>query len=945
MSYVKQWKREAIIHLSLMTIDNLVVGDIDHQQGHVSNVGNDEEMAFYEKSVREIARGDSYVCMICTVEMDYTCSMYACGKCYRVYDYECIREWALKSTKRTADGSWKCPNCLHVSKQVPAKDKPRCWCGKVVRPDANPMDPNSCGQTCNARICRHGCSQICHLGPHEECMRTISIKCRCGKHKKDVFCHEFHDAKERGRFRCENKCGKSLHCGRHACKRLCHSKSCGPCPEVLTTTNTDLSLVCYCGNTHFKSIKCKDIRMAKKPSENANGDTWVGLFSCSKIRSVEYSCHQHSFLEGCKSNPSIDGKNRCPFSPKFMKTCPCGKTTLKHLTTKRKVCTDPIFTCESRCGKKLRCGKHTCPFKCHEGPCMDPCIQTNILNCSCQQRKFITPCNFKHMPSCNIKCESLMSCRRHRCIERCCSGKPAAEVRRKTPYGSNELQDESLVEAEHICLKDCNLMLSCGKHKCQRKCHPGKCPPCLESSSDDLVCPCGKTVVEAPVRCGTKLPTCDYPCIKVVQGLYQCGHKPMPHTCHPLDRPCPPCTAPVQKRCKCGKRDTVRTVCFQNDVSCGQICNKPLQTCRHNCQKLCHSPGNCQRKCKGTCNAEKKYCDHKCTRPCHGKESCPDTPCTAIIKITCSCGLLEKEVVCGAFSRASSPACTESLPCDDSCEMRKRQLELKTAFGISDEANASSTSGLISHEKLVSSATTFEELELPFTEVALNVYSKHFAWCSSIEKVLNSFMDDSQKNSLHFKPMKPPQRSFIHELAKAYKLYSESQDREPKRSVYINKMEGSGYGKPLLSLNESLPIYVSFKELEKERKSDHFESKTTVRLINYTSMDTPKIKPAEKNAFIIKNIARGTTEQDLERIFSTYLKHTLVKNPRYKLDAAGKTAFIFPEDYTNVNVNVQEDLERLVGHFDFIIKDLFVAETVGLCKFDVRLLAEDQIGL
>lgn len=151
---------------------------------------DDDAMHYYERAIQEIAKGDSYVCMICTVEMDYTCQMYACKQCYRVFDYECIREWALKSTEKTVDRIWKCPNCYHVNKKVPPKNRPTCWCGKVVNPEPNPLNPNSCGQTCNAHTCVHGCSKICHLGPHPECTRIITIKCRCGKHTKDISCYQ-----------------------------------------------------------------------------------------------------------------------------------------------------------------------------------------------------------------------------------------------------------------------------------------------------------------------------------------------------------------------------------------------------------------------------------------------------------------------------------------------------------------------------------------------------------------------------------------------------------------------------------------------------------------------------------------------------------------------------------------------------------------------------------
>lgn len=60
---------------------------------------SDDDMQYYERAIQEISSGDSYVCMICTVEMDYTCQMFACKRCYRVFDYGCIREWALKSTE------------------------------------------------------------------------------------------------------------------------------------------------------------------------------------------------------------------------------------------------------------------------------------------------------------------------------------------------------------------------------------------------------------------------------------------------------------------------------------------------------------------------------------------------------------------------------------------------------------------------------------------------------------------------------------------------------------------------------------------------------------------------------------------------------------------------------------------------------------------------------
>lgn len=936
-------KCESDVADSFQAADNSLVlefsDDTDEMTTESEGEGEEDEdeadsMMYYERAVREIATGDSYVCMICTVEMDYTCRMFACSKCYRVFDYDCIREWALKSTSKTVGNVWKCPNCYFASKKVPRKDRPTCWCGKVVKPDPNPLAPNSCGQTCDAPICQHGCSKPCHLGPHMPCTRIIGIKCRCGKHVRDTTCSET-KGDSRQKFSCEEECGMPMPCGIHRCRRKCHSGLCGACNEILVAKEGSRSIRCYCGLHTKDSMKCSDVRVAGKNSKDAAGDTWTGAFGCSDVRTVEYSCGHHSFVESCRADPSISTTIPCPFSPKLLKTCPCGRTPLNKLGDTRKYCTDYVPTCESKCAKPLPCGKHTCPFTCHEGSCMDPCTQVERINCLCESKRFLVPCQFRQKARCHTKCESLMSCRRHRCVERCCSGRPSAERRKKTPLSSRELQDESLVEAEHICLKSCNLTLSCGRHKCQRKCHPGRCPPCLESDPNDLVCPCGETVVRAPVRCGVKLPPCPHPCISVVRDGYPCGHKPMPHLCHPVEEPCPPCTATVFKPCKCGKKNDVRTLCFQQDVSCGQICNKPLSGCRHTCQKKCHN-GPCQTKCKQICGKKRLNCDHKCPKPCHGREPCPDLPCPFNVVIKCACGRKESSEPCGSNSERPSATVTRQLSCDEECERVERCAQLKKALGLT-ESEVVNPSGPDANSALFVSA--FEELDLPFTEATLSIYSNHQKYCSGIESILNDFIDTQEKISLHFKPMRPAQRHFVHELAKAYKLYSESQDREPKRSVYLKKENDGQSSKPAITLSEALPIYQAFKQREKENKIRRSEVQSVTKVLNYTPKNEPTVELAKFNGFIVRNLAEGTTEKDLERIYGEHLKPTLIKDPVYKTLPESSTALIFPTNYSNITVNTECDMERLVGHFDFICKETFIGDGVELCQVDEHILA------
>lgn len=250
--------------------------DEQDEQDELDEQDDTYDQPYYEKTIKEIAKGDRYPCMICTVEMDFTCHMYACPECYRVFDYECIREWAVKSTQKSVTKTWKCPNCYFEKKDVPLKNRPTCWCGKNIHPEPNPLNPNSCGQTCDAPICVHGCSSTCHLGPHPTCMRMVQTKCRCGKKSKDVFCSEARKHQEL--FRCGNPCGLTLPCGVHKCQRECHNGICGECPETIAK-----EINCYCGLESLPSIKCQDVKIQSK-SQDGSGKKWIGAFACSRLK-------------------------------------------------------------------------------------------------------------------------------------------------------------------------------------------------------------------------------------------------------------------------------------------------------------------------------------------------------------------------------------------------------------------------------------------------------------------------------------------------------------------------------------------------------------------------------------------------------------------------------------------------------------------------------------
>lgn len=56
----------------------------------------------------------------------------------------------------------------------------------------------------------------------------------------------------------------------------------------------------------------------------------------------------------------------------------------------------------------------------------------------------------------------------------------------------------------YSCENICDQLLGCGKHRCEKKCHPGLCDPCLIEDEHQL-CYCGQS--ERITRCGDGLPS------------------------------------------------------------------------------------------------------------------------------------------------------------------------------------------------------------------------------------------------------------------------------------------------------------------------------------------------------------------------------------------------------------------------------------------------------
>jgi transcriptional repressor NF-X1 len=174
------------------------------------------------------------------------------------------------------------------------------------------------------------------------------VNCGCAKSSRPYQCSM------KASFECESPCEKLLNCTIHKCSKNCHQGDCGECQEMILCA-------CFCGSDK-KEIPCV--------AENLG----VTSYACEKECGKTLSCENHKCLQKCHEGPCKE----CQLMPKFIKNCPCGKTSIKD--GERTSCLDEIKTCSGKCSKPLKCGPlsapHKCMSNCHNGDC-PPCTQTS----------------------------------------------------------------------------------------------------------------------------------------------------------------------------------------------------------------------------------------------------------------------------------------------------------------------------------------------------------------------------------------------------------------------------------------------------------------------------------------------------------------------------------------------------------------------------------------
>ncbi|KAH9767110.1 NF-X1-type zinc finger protein NFXL2 [Citrus sinensis] len=403
---------------------------------------------------------------------------------------------------------------------------------------------------------------------------------------------------------CNEICNRPLqnNCG-HFCLLLCHPGPCPPCPKLVNSS-------CFCR-------KFQEVRRCGFKS-----------FSCNKICSKPLDCRTHKCLQICHEGPCPPCKARAVYM------CRCGRVE------EERECCERDFRCENACGKALDCGKHVCERGCHVGQC-GGCPLQGKRTCPCGKRVYEGMSCDVAVPLCGATCDKMLSCRIHRCHDRCHRG-PCIEtcrmviaklcrcrsLKKECKFRCNALTDTQVCSLTYVdvckitdlvCERKCQRMRDCGRHACKRRCCNGDCPPCSEICGKRLLC---------------KNHKCPSPC-------HRChGPRPPPNPEFTLKTkkkksnhqsevtpgsPCPPCPELIWRSCVGEHIGAERMmVCSdRTQFSCDNLCGNPLPCGNHYCTKYCHAL-----KSQSSLSVEKR-----------SAESCEVT-------VRCVCQTLKKEWHC-----------------------------------------------------------------------------------------------------------------------------------------------------------------------------------------------------------------------------------------------------------------------------------------------------------
>ncbi|KAH9702515.1 NF-X1-type zinc finger protein NFXL2 [Citrus sinensis] len=396
---------------------------------------------------------------------------------------------------------------------------------------------------------------------------------------------------------CNEICNRPLqnNCG-HFCLLLCHPGPCPPCPKLVNSS-------CFCR-------KFQEVRRCGFKS-----------FSCNKICSKPLDCRTHKCLQICHEGPCPPCKARAVYM------CRCGRVE------EERECCERDFRCENACGKALDCGKHVCERGCHVGQC-GGCPLPGKRTCPCGKRVYEGMSCDVAVPLCGATCDKMLSCRIHRCHDRCHRGPCIGTCRMVIAKlcRCRSLKKECKFRCNALTDTECQRMRDCGRHACKRRCCNGDCPPCSE-----------------PHKC--HYGACP-PCRLLCEEEYPCGHS-CKLSCHgPRPPPNPEFTLKTKK-----KKSN-----HQSEVTPGSPCPP--------CPELIW------RSCVGEhIGAERMErlptCPHSCPLPCH-PGVCPS--CKVLVKRSCHCGSMVHVFECIYFNTLSEKEQMAARSCGGPCHSGKQLI-------------------------------------------------------------------------------------------------------------------------------------------------------------------------------------------------------------------------------------------------------------------------------
>ncbi|XP_073109925.1 NF-X1-type zinc finger protein NFXL1-like [Elaeis guineensis] len=304
-------------------------------------------------------------------------------------------------------------------------------------------------------------------------------------------------------------------------------------------------------------------------------------------------------------------------------------------------------SCGEPCGKPLdktppsstgdddsRC-PHVCVLQCHPGPC-PPCKAFAPRRpCPCGKKTIVRRCSDRRSPlTCGQQCNRLLSCGRHRCDRVCHTGacspcrvlvSASCFCKKKTEMvicGSMAVKgDVKEIDGVFSCNSICGRTLACGNHFCSENCHPGPCGECELLPEKIKTCHCGKTELKEERE------SCLDPiptCSKLCAKLLICGLHRCKETCH--EGECPPCLVRVEQKCRCGSSS--QTVeCYKvseerETFVCDKPCGRKKNCGRHRCSERC-----CPLSKPGAQLSSVDWDPHLCSMPCGKRLRCGQHSC------------------------------------------------------------------------------------------------------------------------------------------------------------------------------------------------------------------------------------------------------------------------------------------------------------------------------